>query len=256
MKHYMVNKEALKKAYTLFSPYADKQAWEFNNNLVHLKFITKYIPKTASILDVGCGIGILDLALILLGYKVTGVDKYLFETNNSFSIDDLNGLRRIWEANGLVILSKDILRDNVAGQFGAVISIATVEHQKDPRRFLAGLLAPLSAGGIIYIATPNISHLLNRARFLFGFSPLSGHLEKWFKKGENFEGHWREYTVKELKQMFAWLNIAIIGARNKQSLRPNFKLTSLRSWYVGIFRLLAYLLPGTGDTNIIIGRKK
>lgn len=251
----MTNKQALAQAYQFLSPYADKQRWEFNNNLVHLKFITKYIPKTASILDVGCGIGILDLALILLGYKVTGVDKYLFEANNSFSIDNISGLRRVWAEQGLVILPKDILRDNLGKQYGAIISIATIEHQKDPKRFLEGLLAALDSGGLLYIATPNISHLLNRVRFVFGRSPLSGHLENWFNKGESFEGHWREYALKELKAMFTWLNIAIVGARNVQSLRPHFKLTSWRSWYVGKLRLLAYLLPGTGDTNIIIGRK-
>ena len=53
----MDNAGALKKAYACLSPYADKQHWEFNNNLVHLDFITKYIPKTASLLDIGCGIG-------------------------------------------------------------------------------------------------------------------------------------------------------------------------------------------------------
>ncbi len=107
----MTNKQALREAYALLSPYADKQLWEFNNNLVHLRFITKHIPKTAGILDVGCGIGILDIALILLGYKVAGVDKYVFKANNSFSIEDLNGLRRVWEAQGLEIFPKDILRD-------------------------------------------------------------------------------------------------------------------------------------------------
>lgn len=251
----MNNKEALQKAYALLSPYADKQRWEFNNNLVHLRYFTRYIPKTASILDIGCGIGILDLALIFLGYKVAGIDKYVFEPNNSFSIDDMNGLRRIWNEQGLVIKAKDVLRDNIEEQYGAIISIATIEHQSDPKRFLENLLGTLKPGGLLYIATPNISHLLNRTRLAFGLSPLSGHLEKWFKKGESFEGHWREYALKELKQMFAWLDIKVLIAKNKQSMQPGFKLVTPRSWYVGILRLLARLLPGAGDTNIIIGRK-
>lgn len=252
----MNNKEALEKAYELLLPYTDKQRWEFDNNLVHLGFITKYIPKTDSILDVGCGIGILDVALILLGYKVTGVDKYVFEANNSFSVNDINGLRRIWEAQGLEILPKDILRDDTNSLYGAVISIATIEHQKDPKRFLKCLENVLWPGGIVYIATPNISHLLNRARFLFGRSPLSAHLPNFFNRGEDYEGHWREYTLSELQQAFIWSDIVVLSAKNVQSMRPHFKLASLRSWYVSVFRLVSYILPGARDTNIIIGRKE
>ena len=249
----MTNKEALHKSYQILSPYSDKQRWEFNNNLVHLRYIAKYIPKSASLLDVGCGIGILDIALILLGYAVKGVDKYLFEENNNFTIQDIGGLRRIWQSHNLEIMSKDILCDELNEKYDAIISIATIEHQKGIKRFLSKMLGALNPCGLLYIATPNASHLLNRARFLFGLSPMSGHFKDWFDKGENFEGHWREYTLAELKQMFGWLDIAILGAYNTQSMRPCFKLVSLRSWYVAAFRLLAHLLTGTGDTNIIIG---
>jgi 2-polyprenyl-3-methyl-5-hydroxy-6-metoxy-1,4-benzoquinol methylase len=252
----MTNKQALQKAYTILSPYADKQRWEFNNNLVHLSYITKHIPKNSTILDVGCGIGILDIALLLLGYKVCGIDKYVFEQNNSFSIQDLSGLRRIWDRQGLEILPKDVLEDDIRKQHDAVISIATIEHQKDPKKFLDRLLFITKSHGFMYIATPNASHLLNRVRFLFGLSPMSAHLPVFFTRGKHYEGHWREYTLDELRQMFVWLNTELVVADNIQSMLPKFRLGSLRSIYVNIFRLLSYILPGSRDTNIIIGRKK
>ncbi|OJI07341.1 hypothetical protein BK004_01250 [bacterium CG10_46_32] len=251
----MNNKEALQKAYEILSPYSNKQRWELNNNLVHLRFITKHISKESSILDVGCGIGILDIALILLGYHVAGVDKYLFESNNSFSISDIDGLKRIWESQGLSILPKDILQDDVLEMYGAVISIATIEHQKDPKRFLERILGVIRPGGFIYIATPNISHLLNRIRFLFGMSPMSGHLQNFFNRGELYEGHWREYTLGELRQIFVWVSILVVSSRNVQSMRPGFRALSPRSWYVSLFRVLSYVILGTRDTNIIIGKK-
>ena len=34
----MTHKQALTKAYNALSPYSDPQIWEFNNNLVHLRF--------------------------------------------------------------------------------------------------------------------------------------------------------------------------------------------------------------------------
>ncbi len=252
----MTNVEALKKAYLILSPYADKQRWEFHNNLVHLRYITKHIPKESAILDVGCGIGILDVALLLLGYRVTGVDKYLFEPGTSFGIQDIEGLQRVWKEQGLSILAKDILHDDVAAVYGAVISIATIEHQKDPKRFLERMLGVLEQGGIMYLATPNISHLLNRVRFLFGRSPVSAHLPDQFNEGERYIGHWREYTLGELSQMFAWLDIWVLFKHNVQSMQPRFKLLSVRSWYISLFRLLSCLIPGARDTNIIIGQKK
>lgn len=251
-----MNREALQKAYTVLSPYADMQRWEFNNNLVHLWFITKWISKTSRILDVGCGIGILDTALVLLGYQVTGVDKYVFEPNNSFSVDDINGLKCVWRAQGLLIFPKDILQDDLGAQYDAVISIATIEHQKDPKRFLESLLHATVPGGLIYLVTPNVSHLLNRVRFAFGRSPMQAHLHGFFDRGEQYEGHWREYTVHELRQMFEWAGATVVEACNVQSMRPRLKLFSLRSWYLNLFRLYAYILPGTRDTNIIIARKQ
>ncbi len=252
----MTNKEALQKAYVVLSPYADKQRWEFDNNLVHLRYITKHIPKENTILDVGCGIGILDVALTLLSYRVTGIDKYVFEPNTSFSVDAIDGLKRIWGEQGFSILPKNILQDDVGQTYGAVISIATIEHQKDPKRFLEGMLRATKPGGLIYLATPNISHLLNRARFLFGRSPMSAHLPGQFNRGQAYVGHWREYTLAELHGMFEWLDIRVLFKHNVQSMQPRFKRFSVRSWYVSVFRLLSYLILGSRDTNIIIGQKR
>ncbi|MEK7125711.1 MAG: class I SAM-dependent methyltransferase [Patescibacteria group bacterium] len=252
----MTNYKTLQKAYEILSPYADKQRWEFHNNLVHLQYITQYIPKSATILDVGCGIGILDVALNLLGYRVSGVDKYVFEPNTSFSIDDIDGLKQIWKEQGLSILPKDILQDDIGQTYGAVVSIATIEHQKDPKRFLQHLLAAVEPGGLIYLATPNISHLLNRIRFVFGRSPMQAHLPNFFSRGENYEGHWREYTLDELATLFQQLDMKVFFKHNVQSMKPRFKLVSIRSWYVSVLRLLSVFVPGARDTNIIIGKKR
>lgn len=249
------NKKALLQAYQLLSPYSDGARWEFNSNLVHLDFITKYIQKGSEIFDGGCGIGILALALQLLGYQVAGGDKYVFETNNNFLVNKLNQLKQIWQNNDLKINPRDIIKDAWSQKYDAVISVATIEHQRDPKRFLEKLKEGVKRDGYLYLATPNPTHLLNRFRFLLSRSAFSS-LENFFQQGENFVGHWREYTLAELKLMFKWLNIEIVEAKNLQDKKPYFlRIRSFREFYIACFRLLSYFIPGAGEANLIIGRK-
>lgn len=251
----MTNKEALIQAYKILSPYSNKQLWEFNNNLIHLNFLTRRVSKDQTIFDAGCGIGILALALTLLAYEVEGGDKYLFLSNNNFTADDIQGLGVIWEKHNLRITSKDIITDIFGKQYDIVVSVATIEHQQDPKEFLRKIASAVRKDGHIYIATPNISHLLNRIRFLFGRSPLSGNLESFFNQGKYFTGHWREYTLDELEQMFKLCGLKVVKAKNIQSMAPRLGMKNLREIYVNLFRLLAYLAPGAKDTNIVFGRK-
>ncbi len=251
----MNNKEALQKAYQILSPFSDKQKWEFNNNLVHLNFLTKHIDKDKTIFDAGCGIGILDMALTLLEYKVEGGDKYLFATDSNFAVNDLEKLQEIWKKYELKITKKDILIDKIEQKYDVVTSIATIEHQRNPKEFLQNLKNVIKPEGHLYLATPNISHLLNRIRFLFGISPMSGHLATHFQQGEKFTGHWQEYTLSELEQLIEQSGLQTVIAKNVQSIQPRINFKSVREIYINLFRLVSYILPGTKDTNIILGKK-
>lgn len=249
----MTNEQALKKAIDIIYPYNQKAGWDFESNLAHLNTITKYISKNISIFDAGCGWGVLALALIFLGYKVEGGDKYIFEEKNGYSIQGIEGISKLWSNYGLNVQKIDILKDNPGRKYGAVISIATIEHQVNPVFFLSRLKQAVEDDGHIYIATPNVSHLLNRIRFLFG-RPAMGNIKEFYSE-ENFEGHFREYTLAELKQMFKMAGIKIILAKNRQETKPKLKFRNFRDIYVNLFRFISYFIPGTGDANIILGRK-
>lgn len=249
----MKNKEALLMSYKILSPYSERQLWEFNSNLIHLDFLASKISKKMHILDVGCGIGILALALVILGYNVDGVDKYIFQENNSYSAD-VGVLSLIWVKNNLKISNADISANSVATKYDVVISIATIEHQQYPKQFIQQLMDRVNNGGFVYLATPNVTHLLNRIRFLFGYPPL-GNLKEFFDNGTVFVGHWREYSLAELKFFYQWSGLEIIETENIQSIRPRVFGIWGRGIYVNFFRLLSYVLPGMRDTNIIFGKK-
>ena len=181
------------------------------------------------------------MALIFLGYKVEGGDKYIFKGKNTYSIQDIEGIRKLWADYDLEIKNIDILKDDIGKKYGAVISIATIEHQINPKIFLNKLKEMVVDSGYIYIATPNIIHLLNRFRFLFGKSPQIN-LKEFFEE-ENFVGHWREYTLEDLKKMFKWSGIKIIRRKKDQETKPKIDLKNFRSIYVNLLRLLACVIP-------------
>jgi len=248
------NRKILQHAYAALRPYSHKNRWEFKSNLAHLNIITRYISRRHTVLDAGCGLGILAVALRLAGYDVEGSDKYVFESSNDFSVADIARLESLWAARGLRVFQNDILTDNFEKKYGVIISIATIEHQKYPKLFLERLRAGIATGGYLYLATPNVTHLLNRFRFLFGQSSFNN-LQDFFDQGEHFIGHWREYTLRDLERMLGWCGFEIVTARNVQDKLCHFATGRPRDMYVNALRLCAYALPGAREANIILGKK-
>jgi len=94
--------------------------------------------------------------------------------------------------------------------------------------------------------------MLRRIRFVFGRSPLWD-VKDYYDLGEQFTGHWREYTMKELKQMCIWSGLEVVGAWNKNMLTP-FKWR-LRKLPRVVARWLSVLAPGSRDMNFILCRR-
>lgn len=243
-------REALKRSYRALSPYADRQAWEFDNNLFHISFLAKRVPKDAKILDLGCGIGIMVLALKYIGFDVTGVDRYIFEPSNSYSVSDLEGLKKVWQKERLNIMPS--VPDSSGEKYDVVASIAVIEHQSNLRLFMEDVKSSAKKGGYIYIATPNVANLLNRFRFLFGRAPLCNIKE--FYESPLFTGHWREYTWNELAAIGKMAGLEVLEAGNKQTLKP-YMTRNFRKWHRLIARGLGGLIPGCGDTIYLWAKK-
>jgi len=246
----MTSRQALTESYRILSPYSDPQKWEYDNNLFHLDFITKRISRSDRIIDLGCGIGILALALKLMDYDVTGQDRFVFESSTTFTVIDIEGLKKVWRDNNLTVTSGDVHQAQSPNSlFDVVVSIAVIEHQNDLGSFMDGILRYVENGGMIYIATPNATNLLNRFRVLFGRAPL-GNIRQFFEDGSRFTGHWREYTLDELKLIADLSGLEIVEAGNKQTQKQQMN-GNWRKWHRQIARLCGAIIPGCGDTNYL-----
>jgi len=251
-------KEVLEYSYKELSPYSDRQRWEFKNNLKNLEFFVKYVPVGSTVLDIGCGLGISMLALAKLGYKVTGLDKYIFQPDNYLSVKEngLENLSKIWQKNNVSILDEDVFNFISREKYDCVMNIAVLEHQRAPKKFIDSCLLNLKPGGLFFCVVPNLVDLLNRCRVLCGRSACR-ELKPFFEQGDNFVGHWREYTLKELAQMAEWSGLEVVRAKNSRT-SPLFngKDKFPRNIFLATFRILSDLVPGAGDTNAIVARYK
>ena len=255
-------RQALEQAFVALAPFSDSDRWEFPSHLIHLESVLallQKLPSGARVVDVGCYIGILPLALRLLGVAVRGNDKFIFfprETGKAygFSPDELVQLKRVWASHDLVIDSFDALSETHSAQYDVVISIATLEHQAYPKQFLESVACFAKEGGYIYIAVPNLAKLANRFRFLLGRPPMQN-IEEFYLNAEHFNGHWREYTLQELVRMATLSNLTVVEAKSIQTEPAKFNIWRPRKWLRSIARAVSHVVPGSGDTNVMTLKK-
>jgi len=99
-----------------------------------------------SVLDVGCGAGLLAEPLARLGGKVTGLDA---------SPEVISVAREHAASMGLDIDYRAGDVQELEGQFDLVTAMEVVEHVANPELFVAALGKRLAPGGLLVMSTPN-----------------------------------------------------------------------------------------------------
>ena len=103
-----------------------------------------------TLLDIGCGGGLLSEPMTRLGFKVTGVDAA--ERN-------IGAARAHAEAQGLEIdyraSTAEALKAQGAGPFDVVLNMEVIEHVADPAAFLIDTASLVAPGGMMVVATLN-----------------------------------------------------------------------------------------------------
>ena len=99
-----------------------------------------------SVLDVGCGGGLLAEPLARLGGRVTGIDA---------SPEVISVAREHGEAMGLDIDYRAGDVQELKGRFDLVTAMEVIEHVADPALFVEALAKRLAADGLLIMSTPN-----------------------------------------------------------------------------------------------------
>ena len=115
-----------------------------------LKMIDKEPKK---ILDVGCGIGILDKYLGERGHQITGID--ILE-------DSIKIAQKYFSNKNVKYICGDVLEMKpLKDSFDLILFLETIEHVENPTAFLKRFRELLKPNGELIVSTPNSTGITN-----------------------------------------------------------------------------------------------
>jgi 2-polyprenyl-3-methyl-5-hydroxy-6-metoxy-1,4-benzoquinol methylase len=204
----------------------------------------KYLKPHMSVLDIGCGVGTIDLYLANLGYRVLGIDISI----NAISIARKNALNLNVNDN-VNFKTANFNKLNKKGLFDVVICSEVLEHVVDDKSTVKMIKKYLKKGGIVVASSPSINAPLYRIGVL--------------KKFDDEVGHIRRYSVQNYVDLFRNSEFQIKEVSKTEGVLRNFLFTNsfggfllriLNKWpFSEIVTFVDNLLiPIFGESNIYI----
>jgi 2-polyprenyl-3-methyl-5-hydroxy-6-metoxy-1,4-benzoquinol methylase len=125
-----------------FTRYADIQRRAFI-----VKQLRAHLPNGATVLDIGCGNGIISRAIGEAGYNVHGIDRSEAAIATARQTNRLPNVHfEIQDAEDLIIQGKT---------YDAVVCSEVLEHLNNPSGLLKEIEALLTPNGIVLVTVPN-----------------------------------------------------------------------------------------------------
>lgn len=146
--------------------------------------VRRRLGESVSILDVGCGAGLLSEALAHEGFEVTGLDA---------GSEVIRVAQAHAQGQGLNLTYQQGTAEELAAQgvtFPVITALEIIEHVADPAAFLASLRALLAPGGLLFLSTLNRtpkSYLVAKfgAEYVLKLLPVGTHdWQKFIKPAE------------------------------------------------------------------------
>ena len=198
-------KDELLSAERLYETTPYRWLWEEHNDRYHFVISGKGLNTfKKKILDCACGAGYGSFILSLQN-EVTGID---------LSEEAINYAKKRYVNNGLgFVLGTAEKLPFKNKSFDVIVSFETIEHLKNPGKFILEVKRVLKDNGTLIVSTPNKSV----------FSP---HLQKPL-----INDHIQEFHLQELLNLLSGFDIKIYGQHlvDKSILDKNSKITS-RKW--------------------------
>lgn len=226
----------------------DRAYWQHERRYRRsVRRICRLAPRGGTLLDVGSHFLHQAAVLSMLGYKVVGIDVPEFADNPQtraraaqFGIEN-HAVARM--ELGTFLAGRE-------NGFDLVIFCEILEHITfNPVQFWKRIYELLKIGGKLYITTPNgmsawqIASNVKRSLLLEGAGvPVPSILQE-----VTFGHHWKEYSARELHDLFRGLSPDFVVHTEFYNLRPFEPWTGLKSGVRDLVRRIASGIPELRD---------
>ncbi|HKC04916.1 MAG TPA: class I SAM-dependent methyltransferase [Patescibacteria group bacterium] len=209
-----------------------------------LKLLQKYGIKDKDILDIGCGVGTIDLYLAKNGAKVFGID-----ISHKGIIIAKENAKKLHMTENLEFKVFNFPYKIPLAKYDIIICSEILEHIKDDKLAVKKMVSLLRPKGIIIASSPSYQSLLYRYGKL--------------KKFDEEVGHLRRYNERSYKSLFINVGLRIKELKKIQGFLRDFLFTNkiggfllrfINKWpFSIIFTFLDDLtIPFFGESNIIL----
>lgn len=156
---------------------ASSSSWDLYLQHIGRYLFAKSLISRKTVLDVACGTGYGSRILAQTARRVIGVDR---------CGETIKYCRSRHQADNLEFFQMDCSHLAFpASSFDVLVSFETLEHLKDPERFIMESNRVLKDDGLLIISTPNKEYF------------------SLYTKGKNNPFHYKEFTRKEFKEIIS-----------------------------------------------------
>jgi 2-polyprenyl-6-hydroxyphenyl methylase/3-demethylubiquinone-9 3-methyltransferase len=152
-------------------------------NPVRLDWICQYItPKHLTMLDIGCGGGILTEGLAKLGANITGLDVEEHALKTARAHAKVSNLSIQYVCEPVELFN--------GGPFDAITCLEMLEHVEDPNLVIHSAVALLKPGGFLFLSTVNrtakaYATVILAAEYILSLLPRQTHsFERFIRPSE------------------------------------------------------------------------
>jgi SAM-dependent methyltransferase len=197
---------------------------------------SRMIDRDIRVLDIGCS------SALATAFLFEGLPNVQL-----FGLDISHLALAAAHRQGVIGIAADVakglpVRDKI---FDVIVAGEIIEHLLDVDRFLLEIHRSLKPDGVLLLSTPNLARLVDRLRFIFGFTP-----KQCIPNHRYLRFHITPFTLSSLRETL---------------LRCGFYIQAFRSTYVHLdptmqrdykSRFLAQVLPSLGSSLVVAARKK